>query len=169
MLFKNPVRTSKRTPHFTITKINWLTLFKFKITTFRRMNPHLSASCILLDQVDRAIPDLWTSVSVFSIENNDDNSKLWKKAVERHTSRLHGVRIKNTRNHFLPFHITMVIYFTIPQTSSNIWSLCRSWAVFMELGSECLIRGSQNIVACDPPPFKMFNKRSRSLHPKKFK
>jgi hypothetical protein len=26
--FKNPVRTSKRTPHFTITKINWLTLFK---------------------------------------------------------------------------------------------------------------------------------------------
>jgi hypothetical protein len=26
MLFKNPVRTSKRTPHFTITKINWLTL-----------------------------------------------------------------------------------------------------------------------------------------------
>jgi hypothetical protein len=30
MLFKNPVRTSKKTPHFTITKINWLTLFKFK-------------------------------------------------------------------------------------------------------------------------------------------
>jgi len=28
ILFKNPVRTSKRTPHFTITKINWLTLFK---------------------------------------------------------------------------------------------------------------------------------------------
>jgi hypothetical protein len=26
-LFKHPVRTSKRTPHFTITKINWLTLF----------------------------------------------------------------------------------------------------------------------------------------------
>jgi hypothetical protein len=26
--FKNPVRTSKRTPHFTITKINWLMLFK---------------------------------------------------------------------------------------------------------------------------------------------
>jgi hypothetical protein len=29
MLFKNSVRTSKRTPHLTITKINWLTLFKF--------------------------------------------------------------------------------------------------------------------------------------------
>jgi hypothetical protein len=29
MLFKNSVRTSKRTPRFTITKINWLTLFKF--------------------------------------------------------------------------------------------------------------------------------------------
>jgi hypothetical protein len=28
MLFKNPVRTSKRTLQLTITKINWLTLFK---------------------------------------------------------------------------------------------------------------------------------------------
>jgi hypothetical protein len=28
MLFKNSVRTSKRTPHFTNTKMNWLTLFK---------------------------------------------------------------------------------------------------------------------------------------------
>jgi hypothetical protein len=28
MLFKNSVSTSKRTPHFTITTINWLTLFK---------------------------------------------------------------------------------------------------------------------------------------------
>jgi hypothetical protein len=28
MLFKNSVRTSKRTPHFTITSINFLTLFK---------------------------------------------------------------------------------------------------------------------------------------------
>jgi hypothetical protein len=28
MLFKNSVRTSKRTPYFTITKINWLTVFK---------------------------------------------------------------------------------------------------------------------------------------------
>jgi hypothetical protein len=29
ILFKYSVRTSKRTLHFTITKINWLTLFKF--------------------------------------------------------------------------------------------------------------------------------------------
>jgi hypothetical protein len=27
MLFKNSVRTSKRTPHFTVTGINWLVLF----------------------------------------------------------------------------------------------------------------------------------------------
>jgi hypothetical protein len=27
-LFKNPGRTSKGTPHFTIKKINWITLFK---------------------------------------------------------------------------------------------------------------------------------------------
>jgi hypothetical protein len=34
MLFKNSVRTSKRTPHFTITKINWLTLFKEMFTVY---------------------------------------------------------------------------------------------------------------------------------------
>jgi hypothetical protein len=34
MLFKNPARTSKRTPHFTITKINWLTLFKEIIAVY---------------------------------------------------------------------------------------------------------------------------------------
>jgi hypothetical protein len=28
IVFKNSVRTAKKTPHFTITKINWLTLFK---------------------------------------------------------------------------------------------------------------------------------------------
>jgi hypothetical protein len=36
ILFKNPVRTSKRTPHFTITKINWLTLFKEVIAVYMR-------------------------------------------------------------------------------------------------------------------------------------
>jgi hypothetical protein len=34
MLFKNPVRTSKRTPQITITKINWLTLFKEIIAVY---------------------------------------------------------------------------------------------------------------------------------------
>jgi hypothetical protein len=34
MLFKNSVRTSKRTPHFTITTINWLTLFKEVIAVY---------------------------------------------------------------------------------------------------------------------------------------
>jgi hypothetical protein len=34
MLFKNPVRTSKRTPHFIITKINWLVLFKELIAVY---------------------------------------------------------------------------------------------------------------------------------------
>jgi hypothetical protein len=33
-VYKNRVRTSKRTPHFTITKINWLTLFKETITVY---------------------------------------------------------------------------------------------------------------------------------------
>jgi hypothetical protein len=38
MLFKNSVRTSKRTPHFTITKINWLTLFKEIIAVYSEKN-----------------------------------------------------------------------------------------------------------------------------------
>jgi len=36
MLFKNPVRTSKRTPHFTITRINWLMMFKGIITVYAK-------------------------------------------------------------------------------------------------------------------------------------
>jgi hypothetical protein len=34
MLFKNSVFTSKRTPHFTIKKINWLMLFKDIIAVY---------------------------------------------------------------------------------------------------------------------------------------
>jgi hypothetical protein len=34
MLFKNSVRTSKRTPYFTITKINWVMLFKEIIAVY---------------------------------------------------------------------------------------------------------------------------------------
>jgi hypothetical protein len=37
MLFKNSVHISKRTPDFTITKINWLMLFK-EITAFYSEN-----------------------------------------------------------------------------------------------------------------------------------
>jgi hypothetical protein len=36
MLFKNPVRTSKRTPHFTVTAISWLTLFKEIIAVYSK-------------------------------------------------------------------------------------------------------------------------------------
>jgi hypothetical protein len=41
MLFKNSVRTSKRTPHFTITKVNWLTLFKEIIAVYNENNAKL--------------------------------------------------------------------------------------------------------------------------------
>jgi hypothetical protein len=34
ILFKNSVRTSKRTPHFTITNIKWLMLFKEIIAVY---------------------------------------------------------------------------------------------------------------------------------------
>jgi hypothetical protein len=35
MLFKNSVHTSKRTPHFKITNINWLMMFKEIIAVIR--------------------------------------------------------------------------------------------------------------------------------------
>jgi hypothetical protein len=38
MLFKNSVRTSKRTPPFTITKISWLTLFTEIIAVYTENN-----------------------------------------------------------------------------------------------------------------------------------
>jgi hypothetical protein len=34
IVLQNSVRTSKRTPHFTITKINWLMLFREIITVY---------------------------------------------------------------------------------------------------------------------------------------
>jgi hypothetical protein len=40
MLFKNSVRTSKRTPHFTITNINWLMLFKEIIAVYSDSENH---------------------------------------------------------------------------------------------------------------------------------
>jgi hypothetical protein len=34
IIFKKSVRTAKKTPHFTITKINWLTLFEEIIAVY---------------------------------------------------------------------------------------------------------------------------------------
>jgi hypothetical protein len=34
LIFKNSVRTAKKTPHFTITKISWLTLFREIIAVY---------------------------------------------------------------------------------------------------------------------------------------
>jgi hypothetical protein len=50
MLFKNPVRTSKRTPHFTITKIDWLTLFKEMIAVYSENHAKaINTKCIITD------------------------------------------------------------------------------------------------------------------------
>jgi hypothetical protein len=34
IIFKNPVRIAKKTPHFTITKINWFSLFKERVAVY---------------------------------------------------------------------------------------------------------------------------------------
>jgi hypothetical protein len=50
MLFKNPVRTSKRTPYFTITKINWLTLFKEIIAVYSENHAKpINTKCSITD------------------------------------------------------------------------------------------------------------------------
>jgi hypothetical protein len=51
MLFKNSVRTSKRTPHFTITKINWLTLFKEIIAVYSE-NQKIQNAALLTVKAD---------------------------------------------------------------------------------------------------------------------
>jgi hypothetical protein len=46
MLFKNSVRTAKKTQHFTITKINWLTLFKEIIAVYcENRTKHINTLC----------------------------------------------------------------------------------------------------------------------------
>jgi hypothetical protein len=49
MLFKNSVRTSKRTQHFTITEINWLMLFKEMMNIYREKHKeHIYTNAELL-------------------------------------------------------------------------------------------------------------------------
>jgi hypothetical protein len=46
MLFKNSVRTSKKTQHFTITKINWVTLFKEILAVYSENHTkHINTLC----------------------------------------------------------------------------------------------------------------------------
>jgi len=54
MLFKNAVRTSKRTLHFTITNINWLTLFKEIIAVYIENHAKpINTNCSITDYQSR--------------------------------------------------------------------------------------------------------------------
>jgi len=77
MLFKNSVRTSKRTPHFTITKINWLTLFKEIIVTFK--------------DTARVTPESTGTVPCFSREGRTNSAQCIKTGSS--TVREDGVKI----------------------------------------------------------------------------
>jgi hypothetical protein len=57
VIFKNSVRTAKETPHSTITKINWLTLFKEIITVYseNHKNEYKMKSSWLLKQVEHVV------------------------------------------------------------------------------------------------------------------
>jgi hypothetical protein len=53
MLLKNSVRTSKRTPQFTITKIDWLMLFKEIIAVYSENHAKLiQTAALLTDKAD---------------------------------------------------------------------------------------------------------------------
>jgi hypothetical protein len=46
IIYKNSVRTAKKTQHFTITKINWLTLFKEIIAVYTENHmKHINTLC----------------------------------------------------------------------------------------------------------------------------
>jgi hypothetical protein len=64
MLFKNLVRTSKRTPHFTITKINWLMLFKEIIAVYseKYTNSIIQNADLLIVKADGTYTYHWTSM-----------------------------------------------------------------------------------------------------------
>jgi hypothetical protein len=50
MVFKNSVRTSKRTPHFTITKNSFLTLFKEIIAVYSENHAKpINTKCSITD------------------------------------------------------------------------------------------------------------------------
>jgi hypothetical protein len=51
MLFKNSVRTSKRTPYFTVTKINWLMLFKEIIAVYSENKKQIQNAAVLIVKV----------------------------------------------------------------------------------------------------------------------
>jgi hypothetical protein len=54
MLFKNSVHTSKRTPHFSITKINWLMLFKEIIAVYIENHAKpINTKCSITDSQSR--------------------------------------------------------------------------------------------------------------------
>jgi hypothetical protein len=59
MLFENPVRTSKRTPHFTVTEINWLTLFTFNI------KPHFLRLLVFTDRGHSVLVDILLALFIY--------------------------------------------------------------------------------------------------------
>jgi hypothetical protein len=46
IVFNNSVRTAKKTPHFTVTEIDWLTLFKEIIGVYgENLTKHINTKC----------------------------------------------------------------------------------------------------------------------------
>jgi hypothetical protein len=72
MLFKNSDRTSKRTPHFTITKINWLTLFKFKPIVM------YGSECWTLFQSDGQKKDVCERKVLRTVYGNIQGGDIWR-------------------------------------------------------------------------------------------
>jgi hypothetical protein len=78
MTFKYSVRTSKRTPHFTITKINWLMLFKEIILILRGSKAGYTKLDIKINT------EILRKLKINSVlEHTDQYRNNWKQHVQR--------------------------------------------------------------------------------------
>jgi hypothetical protein len=96
MLFKNSVRTTKRTPHFTITKINWLTLFKEVIAVYNKKHTKpINTKRRVTDYYSRW--DIYLPLSFKRVRELYMHCKVHDGLCGLFTLLLKGVRIKELR------------------------------------------------------------------------
>jgi hypothetical protein len=103
MLFKNSVRTSQRTPHFTITKINWLTLFKEIIAVYRENHtkPQIQNTASLNSKVE----GIYSYRLGFKLLNFHNSNCGRGRSVDVYALRclMRGIRLKKHSGMFTQF------------------------------------------------------------------
>jgi hypothetical protein len=151
MLFKNSVRTSKRTPHFTITKINCLTLFKFNtvISLYKRCSiymQNLHRYSILYFDIVSIHCSKWDLFCIFLwTANHGERGSLvgatiryWCSCTDRHSI------VTFTVDHTLVMISTLVdsIPWILEQDATNdfsgVWDLQINFTYALHKSTRCL-------------------------------